>query len=167
MGNRVTVEIFGESHSSAIGMTLCGVPAGETIDMDALQNFMDRRAPGRDATATARKEPDRPEFLCGVVDSVTTGAPITAIIHNTDQHSRDYEKLRHVPRPSHADYAAAVKYSGYNDIRGGGAFSGRLHAVAGAEPGEGCFARSCGQLRGSPALYFEDFGPVHPGAERN
>ena len=128
MGNRVTVEIFGESHSSAIGMTLCGVPAGETIDMDALQNFMDRRAPGRDATATARKEPDRPEFLCGVVDGVTTGAPITAIIRNTDQHSRDYEKLRHVPRPSHADYAAAVKYSGYNDIRGGGAFSGRLTA---------------------------------------
>ena len=81
MGNRVTVEIFGESHSSAIGMTLCGVPAGETIDMDALQNFMDRRAPGRDATATARKEPDRPEFLCGVVDGVTTGAPITAIMH--------------------------------------------------------------------------------------
>lgn len=128
MGNRVTVEIFGESHSSAIGMTLCGVPAGETIDMDALQNFMDRRAPGRDATATARKEPDRPEFLCGVVDGVTTGAPITAIIRNTDQHSRDYEKLRHVPRPSHADYAASVKYSGYNDIRGGGAFSGRLTA---------------------------------------
>lgn len=128
MGNRVTVEIFGESHSSAIGMTLCGVPAGETIDMDALQNFMDRRAPGRDATATARKEPDRPEFLCGVVDGVTTGAPITAIIRNTDQHSRDYEKLRHVPRPSHADYAASVKYNGYNDIRGGGAFSGRLTA---------------------------------------
>lgn len=128
MGNRVTVEIFGESHSSAIGMTLCGMPAGETIDMDALQNFMDRRAPGRDATATARKEPDRPEFLCGVVDGVTTGAPITAIIRNTDQHSRDYEKLRHVPRPSHADYAASVKYSGYNDIRGGGAFSGRLTA---------------------------------------
>ena len=132
MGNRVTVEIFGESHSNAIGiiqgMTLCGVPAGETIDMDALQNFMDRRAPGRDATATARKEPDRPEFLCGVVESVTTGAPITAIIRNTDQHSRDYEKLRHVPRPSHADYAASVKYSGYNDIRGGGAFSGRLTA---------------------------------------
>lgn len=128
MGNRVTVEIFGESHSNAIGMTLCGVPAGETIDMDALQNFMDRRAPGRDATATARKEPDRPEFLCGVVDGVTTGAPITAIIRNTDQHSRDYEKLRHVPRPSHADYAASVKYNGYNDIRGGGAFSGRLTA---------------------------------------
>lgn len=128
MGNRVTVEIFGESHSSAIGMTLCGMPAGETIDMDALQNFMDRRAPGRDATATARKEPDRPEFLCGVVDGVTTGAPITAIIRNTDQHSRDYEKLRHVPRPSHADYAASVKYSGFNDIRGGGAFSGRLTA---------------------------------------
>ncbi len=128
MGNCITVEIFGESHSAAIGMTLCGVPAGKTIDMEALQRFLDRRAPGRDATATARREPDRPEFLCGVLDGVTTGAPITAIIRNTDQHSRDYEKLRHVPRPSHADYAAAVKYGGYNDIRGGGAFSGRLTA---------------------------------------
>lgn len=128
MGNRVTVEIFGESHSSAIGMTLCGIPAGESIDMDALNAFMERRAPGRDATSTARKEPDRPEFLCGILENVTTGAPITAIIHNTDTRSRDYEKLRHMPRPSHADYAASVKYGGYNDIRGGGAFSGRLTA---------------------------------------
>lgn len=128
MGNRVTVEIFGESHSAAIGMTMTGLPAGERIDMDALVRFMERRAPGRDATSTARKEPDLPEFICGVVDGVTTGAPVTAIIRNTDQRSRDYEKLRILPRPSHADYAASVRYGGYNDIRGGGAFSGRLTA---------------------------------------
>ncbi|MBQ5390450.1 MAG: chorismate synthase [Clostridia bacterium] len=128
MGNHIQLQIFGESHSTAIGMTLCGVPAGVKIDMDALQAFLLRRAPGRDATATARKEPDIPEFLSGVVENVTTGAPITAIIRNSDQHSRDYEKLRHLPRPSHSDYAAAVKYGGHNDIRGGGAFSGRLTA---------------------------------------
>lgn len=128
MGNKVKTEIFGESHSAAIGMTLTGIPAGEKINFDELYEFMLRRAPGRDATATARKEADMPEFLCGVVDGVTTGAPITAIIRNSDQHSRDYEKLRYTPRPSHSDYAAFVKYGGNNDIRGGGAFSGRLTA---------------------------------------
>lgn len=128
MGNKVKIEIFGESHSAAIGVTLTGIPAGERIDTDALGAFLARRAPGRDATSTARKEPDIPEFLCGVVNGVTTGAPITAIIRNTDQRSRDYEKLRDLPRPSHADYAASVKYGGQNDIRGGGAFSGRLTA---------------------------------------
>ena len=128
MGNKVKIEIFGESHSAAIGVTLTGIPAGERIDTETLLAFMERRAPGRDATATARKEADIPEFLCGVVDGVTTGAPITAIIRNGDQRSRDYEKLRTLPRPSHADYAAYVKYGGNNDIRGGGAFSGRLTA---------------------------------------
>lgn len=128
MGNKVRIEIFGESHSAEIGMTLTGVRAGEKIDIDELYKFMERRAPGRDATSTSRKEPDVPEFLSGVLDGVTTGAPITAIIRNTNQHSKDYESLRYTPRPSHADYAAYVKYDGNNDIRGGGAFSGRLTA---------------------------------------
>lgn len=128
MGNKVKIEVFGESHSAAIGMTLTGFPAGVKVDEDELYSFMLRRAPGRDATSTPRKESDKPEFLCGIVNGVTTGAPITAVIHNCDQHSRDYEKLRHTPRPSHADYAAFVKYDGVNDIRGGGAFSGRLTA---------------------------------------
>ncbi|MBQ4150386.1 MAG: chorismate synthase [Clostridia bacterium] len=128
MGNKVKIEIFGESHSAAIGMTLSGFPAGVKIDEDELYRFMLRRAPGRDATSTARKEADKPEFLCGIVNGVTTGAPITAIIRNTNQHSSDYEKLRNTPRPSHADFAAYRKYDGYNDIRGGGAFSGRLTA---------------------------------------
>ncbi len=128
VGNKVKIEIFGQSHSDSIGMTLSGFPSGVEIDEDELYRFMLRRAPGRDATSTARKEADKPEFLCGVVDGVTTGAPITAIIRNADQHSRDYDKLRYTPRPSHADYAAHVKYNGANDIRGGGAFSGRMTA---------------------------------------
>jgi len=128
MGNKVKIEIFGESHSAEIGMTMTGFPAGKRIDEDELYRFMLRRAPGRNATSTPRKEADVPEFICGIVDGITTGAPITAIIRNTNQHSKDYEKLRNTPRPSHADFAAAVKYSGANDIRGGGAFSGRMTA---------------------------------------
>ncbi len=128
MGDKIKIEIFGESHSAAIGMTVCGLPAGERIDTDALYAFLMRRAPGRDATSTARKETDKPEFLCGIVDGVLTGAPLTAIIRNTDTHSKDYENLRVCPRPSHADFAASVRYDGANDIRGGGAFSGRLTA---------------------------------------
>ncbi len=128
MGNRIKIEVFGESHSAAIGMTLTGFPAGVEIDEDGLMRFMERRAPGRNATSTPRKEADKPEFLCGIVNGVTTGAPITAIIRNSDQHSKDYEKLRYTPRPSHADFAAYRKYDGNNDVRGGGAFSGRLTA---------------------------------------
>ena len=128
MGNKVKIEIFGESHSAEIGMTLTDFPAGVKIDEEELYRFMLRRAPGRDATSTPRKEADKPEFLCGIVNGITTGAPITAIIRNTNQHSSDYDKLRYTPRPSHADYAAYVKYSGNNDIRGGGAFSGRMTA---------------------------------------
>ncbi len=128
MGNKVKIEIFGESHSAAIGMTLSGFPAGVKIDEEKLYKFMLRRAPGQNATSTPRKESDKPEFLCGIVDGVTTGAPISAIIHNQNQHSRDYDKLRNTPRPSHADFAAQIKYGGANDIRGGGAFSGRLTA---------------------------------------
>ena len=128
MGNTVTVEVFGESHARAIGMTLEGIPAGVRIDEEKLRAFMARRAPGRDATATARREADLPQFLCGVVDGVTTGAPITAIIENTNTRSADYSALCTRPRPSHADYAAYVKYGGHNDLRGGGHFSGRLTA---------------------------------------
>lgn len=128
MGKQITVEIFGESHAPAVGMTLGGVPAGFPIDFDRLLAFMARRAPGRDATATARREADIPQFLCGVVDGVTTGTPITAIIENTDTRSSDYAALDVRPRPSHADYTAYVKYGGKNDVRGGGHFSGRLTA---------------------------------------
>lgn len=127
-GNRIKITVFGQSHSDAIGVSIDGLPAGELIDPDELAAFLARRAPGNASFATTRKEPDRPEFLCGLVDSRTCGAPLTAIIRNTNQRSSDYDKLKDVPRPGHADYAAGLRYGGYQDVRGGGHFSGRLTA---------------------------------------
>ena len=127
-GNNIKVSIFGQSHSEAIGVTVDGLPAGIKIDMEELQKFLNRRAPGRSKYATKRKEEDKPEFLSGLVDNITCGAPLTAIIYNTNQHSKDYDNLKDCPRPGHADYTAHVKYKGYEDVRGGGHFSGRLTA---------------------------------------
>lgn len=127
-GNRIKVQIFGQSHSKAIGVVMDGIPAGIEIDMDKLHGFMERRAPGRNIYSTQRREKDMPEILSGIVDNVTVGAPICAVIHNTDTRSKDYDNLRDMPRPGHADLPAYVKYQGANDIRGGGHFSGRLTA---------------------------------------
>ena len=127
-GEHLKLSIFGQSHAPAIGMTLAGVPAGQAIDLDELQRFLDRRAPGRAEYATPRKEADRPEFLSGLVGNVTCGAPLAAIIRNTNTRSGDYSNLAVVPRPGHADYTAAVKYGGTQDAAGGGHFSGRLTA---------------------------------------
>jgi len=127
-GQNLHLTIFGQSHAPAIGMTLEGLPAGESIDMEALQAFLKRRAPGQNAWSTPRKEADAPEFLSGLVENVTCGAPITAVIRNTNTRSGDYANLAVVPRPGHADYTAWVKYGGHADFAGGGAFSGRLTA---------------------------------------
>lgn len=127
-GNNLKLTIFGESHSKGIGMTLEGIPAGTVIDEEELNAFLQRRAPGRNAYSTPRKEGDMPEFICGVKNGVTTGTPITAIIMNNDTRSGDYDELKIVPRPGHADYTAEVKYNGYQDYAGGGHFSGRLTA---------------------------------------
>ena len=127
-GEHLKLSIFGQSHAPAIGMTLDGVPAGQAINLDELQRFLDRRAPGRAEYATPRKEADRPEFLSGLVGNVTCGAPLAAIIRNTNTRSGDYSNLAVVPRPGHADYTAAVKYGGAQDAAGGGHFSGRLTA---------------------------------------
>ena len=127
-GENLHLTIFGQSHSPAIGMTLEGIPAGEQIDFDALQHFMERRAPGRNAYSTARREADAPEFLSGLRGDTTCGVPLTAIIRNGDTRSRDYAPFSAVPRPGHADYTANVKYFGYQDYAGGGHFSGRLTA---------------------------------------
>ncbi len=134
-GDNYRISIFGESHSSAIGVTIEGLPAGSKIDPSELQSFMERRAPGRNMHSTARYEADVPEFLCGVKNGIATGSPITAIIRNSDARSRDYENLANVPRPGHADFPAEIKYNGYQDRAGGGHFSGRLTAslcIAGA-----------------------------------
>ncbi|MCR5107700.1 MAG: chorismate synthase [Lachnospiraceae bacterium] len=127
-GNRIKIDIFGQSHSKAIGVTIEGLPAGIDIDEDKLREFLKRRAPGRDQLTTGRKEADEYEIICGMADGKTCGAPLTALIYNKDQHSKDYSNIKDMPRPGHADYTAAVKYDGYNDIAGGGKFSGRLTA---------------------------------------
>ena len=127
-GEHLHLTIFGQSHAPAIGMTLEGLPAGEAIDMEALQGFLNRRAPGQNEWSTPRKEADVPEFLSGLVGNVTCGTPLTAIIRNTNTRAGDYAGLSVVPRPGHADFTAAVKYGGHADFAGGGAFSGRLTA---------------------------------------
>ncbi len=128
IGENIRLTLFGESHGAAVGMTLEGIPAGLRLDTDALQAFLDRRAPGRSAAATARREADRPEFLSGLRDRVVTGSPIAAVLRNTDARPGDYAALAEVPRPGHADYTARVKYFGHQDGAGGGHFSGRLTA---------------------------------------
>ena len=127
-GDILKLSIFGQSHSPAIGMTLDGVPAGLPVDLDTLQTFLNRRAPGQHDYSTPRKEADRPEFLSGIVNNFTCGAPIAAIIHNTNTRSVDYAQLKDLPRPGHADYTAQIKYGGFQDVAGGGHFSGRLTA---------------------------------------
>lgn len=120
--------IFGESHGPAIGVTLTGVPAGLELDWAAIEKDMARRAPGKSPLATARKEADHVQVLSGVFEGKTTGAPLCAMIANTDTRSADYSKTRDLARPGHADYPAHVRYQGFNDYRGGGHFSGRLTA---------------------------------------
>ena len=128
-GINLKLKIYGGSHDEKIGMQLDGIPAGEAVDMNALAAFMARRAPGNDPFSTKRKEPDTPVFLSGIDEKgVTTGERIEAVIYNTNQHSGDYSSLTDTPRPSHADYAAIMKYGNQVDLRGGGHFSGRLTA---------------------------------------
>lgn len=127
-GENLKMTIFGQSHGAAIGVSLDGIPAGLPVDMDALCAFLARRAPGNASYATARKEADAPEILSGIADGVTVGAPIAAIIRNTNTRSGDYANLKDCPRPGHADYTAQVKYKGFQDSAGGGHFSGRLTA---------------------------------------
>ena len=127
-GEMIRLSIFGQSHGAAIGMTLDGVPAGLPVDLDKLQEFLNRRAPGQNDWSTPRREEDRPEFLSGILNGFTTGAPIAAIIRNTNTRSGDYHNLKNCPRPGHADYTAQMKYGGFQDAAGGGHFSGRLTA---------------------------------------
>ena len=125
---QIKLSIFGQSHGAAIGMTLDGIPAGLPVDTERLQSFLNRRAPGQNDFSTPRREEDRPEFLAGILNGYTCGAPITAVIYNKNTRSGDYANLMDCPRPGHADYTAQVKYGGYQDVAGGGHFSGRLTA---------------------------------------
>ena len=127
-GENLKLSIFGQSHGPAIGMTLDGIPAGLPVDTEKLQAFLNRRAPGQNDWSTPRKEEDKPEFLGGILDDYTCGAPIAAVIYNHNTRSGDYENLKNCPRPGHADYTAQIKYGGFQDAAGGGHFSGRLTA---------------------------------------
>lgn len=139
-GEQVKITIFGQSHSEGIGVVIDALPAGEPVDLEQVQRFMERRAPGRNAYSTTRKEGDVPRVLSGLFEGKTCGAPLCAVIENTNTRSKDYAQLKDTPRPGHADYTAWVKYGGANDYRGGGHFSGRLTAPL-------CFAGAvCMQL---------------------
>ena len=127
-GNKLKVSIFGESHGAGIGITIDGLPSGIEIDMEEVLKEMARRAPGKSKLSTARKEGDQPEILSGFFEGKTTGTPLCAVIRNSDQHSKDYGKLKDLMRPGHADYPGFIRYNGFNDYRGGGHFSGRITA---------------------------------------
>lgn len=127
IGHEITLTLFGESHGDCIGCVLDGLPSGLDINMDYINAKMNqRKAVG--SISTARKEADQVQIVSGVLNNKTEGTPLTIIIQNTNVHSHDYNNLEYIPRPSHADYAASIRYSGYEDKSGGGHFSGRLTA---------------------------------------
>lgn len=126
-GNNISVTIFGESHGAAIGCVIDGLTAGIPLDLEHIQKKLDLRKP-QGKISTARKEADEFKILSGFFNGHTTGTPLTMVIENTSQKSKDYEKTKNLLRPSHADYTAFEKYHGYQDYRGGGHFSGRITA---------------------------------------
>lgn len=127
-GNNLKISIFGQSHSAAIGVTIDGLPVGTELNMEELQAFLKRRAPGQNAYSTPRREADAPEILSGLFGGKTCGAPLTAVIRNENTRSKDYSEMADTPRPGHADFTARIKYGGFEDYTGGGHFSGRLTA---------------------------------------
>ncbi len=134
-GDNIKLCVFGQSHAAYIGVTIDGLPAGTPIDEEYVAKIMALRAPGNSPLATKRKEPDKVEFLSGIVDGKTIGTSVCAIIRNSDSHSSDYSSIMGKPRPSHADFPAYIRYGENFDLRGGGQFSGRLTApicIAGA-----------------------------------
>lgn len=123
-GESFRISTWGESHGAALGVVIDGVPAGLTLDEKRIQEFMDRRKPGQSKFTTARKEADAIEILSGVFEGKTTGTPISMMVRNADQHSKDYSNIAEIFRPGHADYTFWEKY-GIRDYRGGGRSSGR------------------------------------------
>ncbi len=145
--NNITVSIFGESHGPGIGVVIDRLPPGETVDPEYIREFMARRAPKKDGTTTSRAESDMPNILSGVCNGKTTGTPLAAVIANSDTHSSDYGNISRLARPGHADYTGALRYKGFNDVRGGGHFSGRLTAPL-------CFAGAvCAQILERRGIY--------------
>jgi len=135
IGKRLVLTSFGESHGKCVGAVLDGCPAGLELNEKDIQKMLDQRRPGQSAITTQRKEGDRVEIFSGVFRNHTTGAPITMVIWNKDQDSKDYDELKTKLRPGHSDFPAMIKYKKFNDYRGGGRFSGRLtatHVMGGA-----------------------------------
>jgi chorismate synthase len=128
-GKNIKYTIFGESHGEGIGIVIDNLPPGLEINFSEIRSELQRRQPGTNDLSTARKEPDEFEILSGIFNHRTTGAPLCSFIRNTGHRSTDYDKIKDLIRPSHADYTANVKYKGFNDHRGGGHFSGRLTAA--------------------------------------
>ena len=128
IGNNITLTLFGESHGTAIGGVLDGFPAGVRIDEKLIEDMMSRRR-AAGAVSTGRHEADIPQFLSGIHNGYSEGTPIAFMIANSSQHSSDYDALRNIARPGHADYTGHIHYFGYEDASGGGHFSGRLTAV--------------------------------------
>jgi chorismate synthase len=128
-GNNIKYTIFGESHGEGIGIVIDNLPPGLELDISSIIREMQRRRPGTTITATTRNEQDDFEILSGIFHGKTTGAPLCAFIRNTNQQSKDYDKIKDLLRPGHADFTGHVKYKGFNDYRGGGHFSGRLTAA--------------------------------------
>lgn len=127
-GEKFKITIFGQSHSEMMGVVIDGIPAGIKLDTEKIEKFTSRRSPKKGNGSTERKETDRAEIVSGLVEGITCGAPLCALIKNEDCRSVDYERIKNLPRPSHADFTAYMKYNGFNDIRGGGSFSGRMTA---------------------------------------
>ncbi|MBF4806588.1 MAG: chorismate synthase, partial [Pseudoleptotrichia goodfellowii] len=127
-GKNYCISIFGESHGTALGINIEGIPAGTELDLDFIREEMKRRAPGRSELATPRVEKDEFEILSGFINGKTTGTPLAMIIRNADQRSKDYSEIAKKPRPGHADWSGMNRYNGFNDIRGSGHFSGRITA---------------------------------------
>ncbi len=128
LGKLFTITSFGESHGKCVGIIIDGCPAGLPVTEEDIQREVDKRKPGVWVAATARVEEDKVEVLSGIFNGSTTGAPICLLIWNRDADSSEYERMRFLPRPGHADYTAFIKYGGFNDFRGGGRFSGRITA---------------------------------------
>lgn len=128
-GDKIRISLFGQSHSEAMGAVIDGLPAGFKIDEEKLSAFMARRAPGNDEFSTPRKEGDKVRIVSGITNGITNGAPLCGIIENTNTRSKDYENLKDIPRPGHADFAAWSKFGDSRDVSGGGQFSGRLTAT--------------------------------------
>jgi chorismate synthase len=127
-GRNIKYSIFGESHGKGIGIVIDGFPAGMKLDLEEIQFEMSRRAPGKSELTTSRKEADKVEILSGYFNGATTGTPLCAVIYNTNTISKDYDVIKNIIRPGHADYTGKARYDGFNDFRGSGHFSGRITA---------------------------------------